>query len=96
MDEMNRRSFLAGLTATAAGLMVPERKVWALDQTMIDSDLRFGRFAAGDRIALDFDGTVRWYEFNHIWQIDGFTGAEYVPMTRESIVILGPALRERP
>lgn len=32
---MNRRAFLAGLTATAAGLLVPERKVWALDQTMI-------------------------------------------------------------
>lgn len=32
---MNRRQFLAGLTATTAGLLVPERKVWALDGTMI-------------------------------------------------------------
>jgi hypothetical protein len=32
---MNRRAFLAGLTAAAAGLLIPERKVWALDRTMI-------------------------------------------------------------
>jgi len=33
---MNRRSFLRGLMATtAAGLLVPERKAWALDQTMM-------------------------------------------------------------
>ncbi len=32
---LNRRMFLAGLTATAAGLLVPERRVWALDQTMV-------------------------------------------------------------
>lgn len=36
---MNRRAFLAGLTATAAGLLVPERKVWALDRTMIAQPL---------------------------------------------------------
>lgn len=32
---MNRRDFIAGLTATAAGLLIPERRIWALDQTMI-------------------------------------------------------------
>ena len=32
---MNRRDFIAGLTATAAGLLIPDRKVWALDRTMI-------------------------------------------------------------
>ena len=32
---MNRRRFLAGLTLTAAGLLIPERKIWALDRTMI-------------------------------------------------------------
>lgn len=39
---MNRRGFLTGLAATAAGLLVPgdvaaepQRRVWALDQTML-------------------------------------------------------------
>jgi len=33
---MNRRTFLRGLTvATAAGILVPERKIWALDRTMM-------------------------------------------------------------
>lgn len=33
---MNRRDFLKGLTATtAAGLLIPERKIWALDGTMV-------------------------------------------------------------
>ncbi len=39
---MNRRAFLKGLTATAAGLLIPgqvlaepERRIWALDSTMV-------------------------------------------------------------
>ena len=32
---MNRRAFIAGLTATAAGLLIPDKRVWALDRTMI-------------------------------------------------------------
>jgi hypothetical protein len=33
---MNRRSFLRGaLAATAAGILVPEKRIWALDQTML-------------------------------------------------------------
>jgi hypothetical protein len=32
---LSRRQFLAGLTATAAGVLIPERKVWALDRTML-------------------------------------------------------------
>lgn len=34
---MNRRGFIAGLTATAVGILVPERKIWALDRTMVRS-----------------------------------------------------------
>ena len=32
---MNRRAFIAGLTATAAGLLIPSKRVWALDRTML-------------------------------------------------------------
>lgn len=38
---MDRRAFLAGLTASAAGLLIPERKIWALDQTMLPFDTRY-------------------------------------------------------
>jgi hypothetical protein len=44
--KMDRRSFLKGLVATAAGVLVPgavlaepERRVWALDQTMVQPKL---------------------------------------------------------
>ena len=65
---MDRRAFLAGLTATAAGLLIPERKVWALDRTMIaphstvahvlaetSPDLGYvtGGVQSGDRLVLE-------------------------------------------
>jgi hypothetical protein len=33
---MNRRAFLAGLTLAASGLLLPERRFWFLDQTMVE------------------------------------------------------------
>jgi hypothetical protein len=43
---MDRRTFLKGLVATAAGVLVPghvaadpERRIWALDRTMVQSNL---------------------------------------------------------
>ena len=42
---MNRRDFLKGLVATAAGVLVPasvaaepERRIWALDRTMVEPE----------------------------------------------------------
>jgi hypothetical protein len=35
---MNRRAFLAGLTAAASGLLLPERHFWFLDQTMVEPE----------------------------------------------------------
>ena len=41
---MNRRDFIAGLTATAAGLLIPDRRIWALDRTMIVPQVDQHRF----------------------------------------------------
>src|SRR5690349_10729236 len=57
---MRRRSFLAGLVATAAGLLVPavptiivpERRYWALDHGMVA--------VPDDRVWLRPDGTGPW------------------------------------
>jgi len=32
---MNRRDFIAGMTATTAALLIPDRRIWALDRTML-------------------------------------------------------------
>jgi hypothetical protein len=32
---ISRRTLLKGMVAGAAGLLIPERKIWALDQTMV-------------------------------------------------------------
>jgi hypothetical protein len=46
MNRISRRSFLGGLVATAAGVLVsdevlaePERRIWALDRTMVGSEV---------------------------------------------------------
>lgn len=39
---IDRRMFLKGLVAGAAGILVPERKIWALDQSMLAPSLMGG------------------------------------------------------
>lgn len=86
---MDRRTFLKGLTAvTAAGLLIPERKVWALDRTMVQpvggivapaydvttQCLETGWFDAGS-----FPFTKRgWYEIVAMGQ--DFDGSTWVQM----------------
>jgi hypothetical protein len=53
---MNRRAFLAGLTATAAGLLIPERKVWALDRTMIPAKSDWEQRVRDADLGLNFYG----------------------------------------
>ncbi len=64
---MNRRSFLrsaAGLLVASTALAVPERKVWALDQTMVnptpDHWLVPKDWIAGEFTLRDTPPTVLW------------------------------------
>lgn len=68
---MNRRGFLTGLAATAAGLLIPpdvaaepERRVWALDSTMLATPKTcvwesgwFDASAPLDKAFFSFNGT---------------------------------------
>lgn len=58
---MNRRAFLAGLSATAAGLLIPEKKIWALDRTMISpgSDDWIIEFPMVDAGIISYTKTLR-------------------------------------
>ena len=66
---MNRRIFLTGIAATAAGILVPqavlaepERRVWALDQTMTD-----GRFPSYVSRAFSVNGTYEVGDILELW-----------------------------
>lgn len=74
---MNRRFFLRGLMATtAAGPLIPERTVWALDQTMV----RGGIHTLADEYG---DGMLKslpdwWYQVQAMGQdFDGRGWVEY-------------------
>jgi hypothetical protein len=68
---MNRRTFFKGLAATAAGILVPgavlaepERRVWALDSTMVAPvrDVHFVEQPYLETGFTEFD----FRQFNHI------------------------------
>lgn len=63
---MNRRSFLAGLTAT--GLLVPERKVWALDRTMVTPRLETGVYQS-DVGVIAVDDRGYYYPVEGVYRI---------------------------
>ncbi len=52
---MNRRAFLGGMVATAAGILIPDRKVWALDKTMVRPEL----IRTNNRVVM-LDGDIFW------------------------------------
>ena len=85
---MDRRAFLAGLTATAAGLLVPERRIWALDRTMLRVDADswprspdfFRIFEPGDRIGITVTGTGTNTPFVEV-DVNGFLPGEFLRCT---------------
>ena len=105
---MDRRSFLRGLVGTAAGVLVapevlaePERRVWALDNTMVrpvhdmSAHIRLlpewiERLEPHDTPLLDM---IEVSDYDYVQRFHWGWGRkpEYIQMGREVVEIAGPA-----
>jgi hypothetical protein len=53
---LDRRTFLQGLIAGTAGLLLPDRRVWALDRTMIAPSVGVVFTRKDDRMIMELEG----------------------------------------
>jgi hypothetical protein len=82
---MNRRAFLAGLTMAASGLLLPERRFWFLDQTMVEPTFieMFPNAAAHIERAAAWEPTAydEWLENHYLHQLRMEQAGEWVQNT---------------
>lgn len=82
----SRRTFLKGMVATAAGILVPievaaepERRIWQLDQTMVTPQpLVIEVYAVGH----DADGQLRWVGPRNYERLNPRTDNEIIRVSR--------------